>query len=205
MASVKDTVFEMMTQYPSLFKNKTDCYAFLFFRNGNGYNWIDGELVSISPDHKGGPAFENEHDAVVEAKKETSHDYGDKYYNYIRLDVRRNNMMIHFAINNIDLIMDESIDFYTTQNKIYYDGTDYCLLMKIPDDAKDDWVEAAEEVIRNITPYITQKSNIDSIYSDEKLTELLKDASALKKRRFPKIIENEKYIKELLEKIRNKK
>lgn len=46
--TVKDTIKQSLLMYPSLFKNKLDVYNQLFLTNGNGYHWLNGELVSDS-------------------------------------------------------------------------------------------------------------------------------------------------------------
>lgn len=37
----------LMDAYPTLFVDETDVLHHLFFTNGNGYDWVDGELVDV--------------------------------------------------------------------------------------------------------------------------------------------------------------
>lgn len=43
--NVKDTVRDCLYNYPRIFKNKWDIYHHLFAVNGNGYEWVNGQLV----------------------------------------------------------------------------------------------------------------------------------------------------------------
>lgn len=43
--TVKDTVREALLKYPSIEVNSLDVYNHLFCAIGNGYDWVDGELV----------------------------------------------------------------------------------------------------------------------------------------------------------------
>lgn len=43
----KDTVKHLLTEYPLLFKNKIAVDDHLFTTSGNGYKWINGELVDV--------------------------------------------------------------------------------------------------------------------------------------------------------------
>lgn len=47
----KDTVKHLLTEYPLLFKNKISVDDYLFSNNGNGYKWINGELVDVAESH----------------------------------------------------------------------------------------------------------------------------------------------------------
>ena len=43
--TVRDTVIDMIRRHPLITKNKVDAYDHLFMTVGNGYEWVDGELV----------------------------------------------------------------------------------------------------------------------------------------------------------------
>lgn len=43
--NVELTIQEMFDKYPTLFKERADCLNHLFCTIGNGYSWIDGELI----------------------------------------------------------------------------------------------------------------------------------------------------------------
>jgi hypothetical protein len=46
--NVELTIQEMFDNYPTLFKERADCLNHLFCVIGNGYKWVNGELVLIS-------------------------------------------------------------------------------------------------------------------------------------------------------------
>jgi len=45
MASYAETLARMMRQYPTLFPTEAHALHHLFLVNGNGYDWIEGQLV----------------------------------------------------------------------------------------------------------------------------------------------------------------
>jgi hypothetical protein len=45
--NVELTIQDMFDSYPTLFKERTDCLNHLFCTIGNGYRWINGELIEI--------------------------------------------------------------------------------------------------------------------------------------------------------------
>lgn len=47
MASYAETVARMMRQYPTLFPTEAHALHHLFIVNGNGYDWIEGQLVDL--------------------------------------------------------------------------------------------------------------------------------------------------------------
>ena len=49
--NVELTIQEMFDEYPTLFKERADCLNHLFCCIGNGYEWINGELVEAFDDH----------------------------------------------------------------------------------------------------------------------------------------------------------
>jgi len=204
MASVRDTIYGMLTQYPSLFSNRSDCFVHLFLTNGNGYEWENGELIDVCRySAKTKPDFKNEDDEVQKETDKDSYDWGVDCYNYLRLDIRRNNMRIQFAIDNIELMMKESLRFYSTSRTIHYSGWEFCKLMDAPKDIKEDWKQAVLECMNALMPYINQTLP----YCDNRkqgLEQLTIDLKRLKEERFPEEIKREKdmaeYVKKLLAK-----
>ena len=47
--TVELTIQQMFNNYPTLFKERADCLDHLFCRIGNGYTWVNGELVLNTP------------------------------------------------------------------------------------------------------------------------------------------------------------
>ena len=201
MASVRDTVLAMLTQYPTLFTTKADCYRHLFLSNGNGYDWIDGALVAWG-NPKGEPDFKDEDAAVVEQAEKYGLTpnykkmFGREEYEYIRLETRRNNMHIQFALDNIDMIMrSEHIEFHSG-SIIIYSGWDYCPLIKVPAVVKPDWLEAVNECRFALGPYIHQSRQVQH-YATDAIDELERDLERLKTERFPEEFEHDAEMAEL--------
>lgn len=46
--NVEFTIQRMFDNYPTLFKERVDCLDHLFCTIGNGYEWVNGELIAIA-------------------------------------------------------------------------------------------------------------------------------------------------------------
>lgn len=203
MASVRDTIFQMLTRYPSLFGNRADCFVQLFLTNGNGYDWVDGELIDVFEFVKFAPDFKDEEEEIRKEKEKDSFDWDEEHYNHTRLRVRRNNTRIQFAIDNIDLMMNESLMFYSESRRVHYSGWDFCPLMAVPEDVKDDWKEAVLECMSSLHPFIYQVLPYCDRDKDS-LEELSADLHRLKEEKFPEVIEHEKKMAVFAKKIIDK-
>jgi hypothetical protein len=117
MSSVRDVVYIMLTRYPSLFLTKNDCFKWLFL-DGVGYRWINGELD------------DGKKPETISALEDDSSD---------DLQARQ----ARFAIENIDLILEDLIDFDD-----FNFVSEFAPLLHVPDDVKPDWEGAVYEAMR---------------------------------------------------------
>jgi hypothetical protein len=108
--------------YPSLFSTKSDCFKQLFL-DGLGYRWANGELEPADGKLTTVPKFQDEHPGHLEA--------------------RRVNHNLRFALQNIDLILKESISFDDLDFV-----SEYAPLLRVPDDVKPEWEDAVYEAMR---------------------------------------------------------
>ena len=151
MASVRDTVYHKLVSYPTLYQNASDCYRDLFLSNGTGVDWIDGELVSLIDDPKHPWMIPQFQDEMVEILKlNNSPAYGEYETIQVRLEVRRRNSQIQFAIDNVDLISDEPICFERLSD---FTKSQYEPIFHIPANIKPDWLFAAKRTIYAILVY----------------------------------------------------
>ena len=151
MASVRDTVYHMLVAYPTLFKNKSDCFAHLFLTCGNGYDWKDGEIVSVIAEKNRPwqvPQFVDEVAEFLKMPEEIKFLADQR-----RLDIRRRNNQIKFVIENFDFLIDEPMSF---RNLHAFSNFQYELLCCIPKDIKDDWRLAAKLTIYAVLGYCKQ-------------------------------------------------
>ncbi len=208
MASVRDEVLQMLTEYPSLFQDKSACFSHLFLTNGNGYNWVDGELVSIDSD-KSGPDFKDEDEVIREQIEKygeiTNYKQllGKELYGYIRLETRKHNLLIQFAIDNIDLIMESEMISFHSGSSIYYSGWDYCKLMQVPEDVKEDWLQAVNDCRSALVSFVNQTKQFRH-YHTTAIDDLERDLKRLKTERFPEEFKRDAEMAELAKKYMNK-
>lgn len=191
MATVKDTVLRMMTEYPSLFPTKSDCYNHLFIVIGNGYDWVDGELVDDSNYVDNTFKLEEDEDEVVKeeadryAKMGLPEDRLQAVIDRARLDFRLNKMRIQFALDNIDLIMQDNVFF----QKPYPYSTNYSRVNNYPDDIKADWKEAIDETWSALRTYHASQTKRDDTASMDALAADLHTVFAAQDQAMAKMIE----------------
>lgn len=159
MASLRDTCFHMLVAFPTLFANKADCLRHLFLTSGGGYEWVDGELVSVYIDRNHPwmvPQYRDEMVELLKYEDETVrplelHATGNDFIiGQKKLDVRRINNQIKFVIDNFDLLMEEPVQFNRLSE---ITRSKYEAIFHIPDDVKPDWLEAAKRTVDAVMAY----------------------------------------------------
>lgn len=164
---VELTIQKMFDEYPTLFKERADCLNHLFCTIGNGYEWINGELVSDKDVTKekqkmfesrlvNGKAFQYNKlslkaEAIFYEEKRENNGYYDEFPVGIRKKLKQ--ARIDF-INQLpdDVYYDEFPRkkrwyFYTNtlgKERIDY-HKEYAELWNYPKNIKKDWLEAIEE------------------------------------------------------------
>jgi hypothetical protein len=160
--NVELTIQTMFDNYPTLFKERSDCLNQLFCTIGNGYEWYNGELVSdidAFPDDVravienrlvNGKAFQhNKMSLRAEAleyyrrrlEKDTEKDtpinrkLDEEYFNSIPDDVYYKHPRKKRWYFYINIPNRERIDYFK----------DCAFLWNYPEDIKPDWLAAIEE------------------------------------------------------------
>ena len=166
--TVKDTLRRSLLTYPLILKNALDVYEQWFCVIGNGYEWENGELVSINNDLN----IKTKFGAVLYQIKEF---FVGKYrWKFIRLsnfgrnvkrNIKKTNELINRVlnvdknVNDFTPIVDEAIVKDISEYKFrLYPLCKYSKICTLPDDIKPDWLEAAKKMyeimIKN--PYIVE-------------------------------------------------
>lgn len=172
--NVELTIQEMFDSCPTLFKERADCLDHLFLTIGNGYEWVDGELVADCGDYN--PTQE-------ELDNLSSRLVDGKAYQHNKLSLRAESQLYEnqrIAEGWYEKIQkrnpDYNIDKMKERNQrfidkmpddVYYEEplrkkrwycfynipgheridfhTEYAFLFNYPDDIKQDWKAAMEE------------------------------------------------------------
>ncbi len=124
----------MLQAYPGLFPDESNALHHLFFVNGNGFDWINGELFD-----KSYYAMRKE---VKEMQEEHLKEYGTTDLNFIRkkeLEFREQYRKD-----------EEKYQFGKFGNafQTLYPICDYACIANIPNDIKRDWLKAARKAIQ---------------------------------------------------------
>lgn len=157
-----DTIKQSILKYPSLYNNKLDVYDHLFLTNGNGFEWVNGELVS--KENENGSLYSTEdaiakifsHTRLEERARSISilFDFGDisdtEYFNKIlfRLTDSLKREVEKVLPDNVERMMnDMSVikDKGPVDNTNLYPLCKYAKIMNIPDNVTESWKEALRE------------------------------------------------------------
>lgn len=144
--TVEDTLRDMLLRHPDLFRNKAHALNQLFCVNGNGYDWIDGALqdvCSVIPE-----------DGYDYATLVAAHNAEAEKWNLsLAADEARYNFKYEHSIyrrlaptTEAELqtrLADMTIEYVYS----LYDRSDLCC---VPDDVRQDWLEAALETVNMI-------------------------------------------------------
>lgn len=205
--TVKDTVIDCLRRYPALNKNKVDVFDHLFLTVGNGYEWVNGELVYWKEEERYVMNVEtaiqkclfNEHTEFI-----TMHTIKAKLndFMYDCLEEENENVLCLSIDDTAQKILDRlnrtkatnmeyisrilrSEEEYHKQLWMHnesdlYDLSGYSKVCNIPVDIKDDWKEAIVEFYN----FIMNDSHLKVIayrkMYGERLTEVLKDRNIIK-------------------------
>lgn len=122
----------MMDFYPDIFPTRKHCLDHLFCTLGNGYKWVNGELVDDDNPYTNRyklqkhikhaePNDEFHYSKMREMEVRWKKIWGDEY------KITKNNAKYHFC-------------WYVDKNSVFD-----CKLFNYPDDIKPDWLAAIEE------------------------------------------------------------
>lgn len=149
--TVELTMQAMYDHFPGLFKERADCLNHLFCTTGNGYDWVDGELVDLEEYQpvnqlKDGKAFQyNKLSVRAEAM------YYWKKYAEEHPEQRRSalNSILHERALQ-ELPDDVYYDRPRKERWYFYRGRvelcrPFAHLFDPPDNIKPDWAAAIEE------------------------------------------------------------
>lgn len=129
---VEDEMQMMMDFYPDIFPTRKHCLDHLFCVLGNGYHWVDGELVDEdsvyanryslkAPIEKASPSDEWHHQRLVEAEKVWKEIWGEDY----KVTAQNAKYNFEWYVNHYDVMSTN--------------------LFNYPDNIKPDWLAAIEE------------------------------------------------------------
>ena len=158
--TVEKTLRNSLILYPSLFTSKWDVYHHWFIVIGNGYGWVDGELVCDYGN--------DEQDTTLEEAIE-------KHFDFHASDRALLSSPLRFSIERLKQDIIETVNWEekllkpfsdegrnTIRDSRIYPLSNYSHILNIPDDIKEDWKVAAKEM------YEWLLNNTDKISEEDK-------------------------------------
>ena len=165
--NLKDNVINSMREYPSISGNKLDVYDHLFLTIGNGYYWVNGELIDpynkrlniLSIEDGIDNLFNNE--SRIDLTTDRMFFYigelnkGEKVVKEsLQYDLKRYAQDVKTIINAEKLV---NQNLFEIEPIISLDGLEpkctlyplskYSAIMNIPDDIKPDWLNGIKELL----------------------------------------------------------
>jgi hypothetical protein len=165
--NLKDSVIDSMREYPSISRNKLDVYDHLFLTNGNGYDWVNGELIDKY----------NEKPNIISIEEAIDKLFNDDY----RIELTTDRMFFYIGeLNKDEKVVKESLQYdlkryaqnvktiinaekavnqslFEIEPIITLDGLEpeyflyplceYSKIMNIPNDIKSDWLDGIKELM----------------------------------------------------------
>ena len=149
IVTVKATVRRMLIQYPSLFKDKGDCFSHLFLTIGNGYDWTDGCLVDrFSTDDE--PRWADESGDPGPHERELSPEIDAMLRPQRIFHAKRENNQVRFVMENFEGIWNEPMMYLHDP----YPACEYSALFNMPDDVQPDWLKACNDTSRALNMWL---------------------------------------------------
>lgn len=164
------TVLKMcMDAYPSLFYTETDVLHHLFFVNGNGREWRDGQLVDRVMNIRSARKYIRDRLEyyIQRVKENMSKTYwGERNLEHFKkeLDVLQNGtpqeQREFYYQEHIKIL--KTIEEFTLHAdgqliKGLYPLCEHAMIVNIPYDVKPDWLEAAIRALREIDVHLVHK------------------------------------------------
>ncbi len=159
MATLKQTIKYGMLRYPTLFPNPVNVLEHLFCVIGNGYEWIDGELVDRFDRVEGTDktteplTMKYPEEEEVESDLAAFAKYMEKLHTERRLQGLAQRMQMEFVDKHIDEIIEASSTavYFGSGPRGYYFlkgiSIKYSHGINFPDDIKPDWAEGLYEFL----------------------------------------------------------
>jgi hypothetical protein len=143
--TVHDTIKQAMVEYPRIFPSRVQVIHHLFWVIGNGYEWKDGELISIDPPHPITP-YQTDKNSM-EQNAEWREVLSDPAL-YDTLFAGREKSLVDFSKFVFD--NDNFVDSYRIDLNDVYPLSEYAKVLTVPSDVKKDWLNAAWESISDV-------------------------------------------------------
>lgn len=156
--TLKETVKSNLIMHPLISPSKLSVYNHLFLTIGNGYKWINGELISSEDSEnctieKGLEKLFND-----EYQYELLASYLDMYIpnlddpkelvSYLKRENKQNFKLVK-RILNAENIVEEELHMSNKEDELY-PLSKYSAILNIPTDIKDDWKKGIEELYNYI-------------------------------------------------------
>lgn len=160
---LEETIQYLFDEYPGIYGHRWQALDQLYCTNGNGYDWVNGELVACNEENEGRKGYIAQ---LGEDGKATLHEEKvkariEKYFEEFQNEYKENKAKLLAAGISEELAeeafptdgilarkMAERLSTIRKDAEIqFYPLSNYSALFTMPADVKPDWLEGAKETI----------------------------------------------------------
>lgn len=164
------TILTSILYYPTISPTREAILSNLFFTVGNGYHWVDGELIC---DEDSGLEGVDPVQNQIEWARSCAENYGLDVERHIERWLSKVVPIIETADDRVRAGFEhkfqrpfEDIEYPMDSSHIYQ-ICNYSHIHRVPDDVKDDWLLGALEAIELVLEMAKRPCTTRSSYSEE--------------------------------------
>lgn len=190
---IKEQIVYQIKRHPSIFSNRFSVLHHFFCVNGNGLEWVNGELIDpyIREDERSFNPYKTDEDVAKERDNVIRHltredeDEFDKIFasddtwkDVLTMEEMidfcmeftlkwflKNNLEIDYIINNAETLAEKSTSM---KRKNIYPICNYAQMCNVPDDIQEGWLEAVYEAIEMVLDTeVNDKYSVDEKASND--------------------------------------
>ena len=172
----------MLLEYPTLYQDRAQCLNQLFCVNGNGYEWIKGQLVDEYQDHRYKRdkevdiALQEGFDILIDSIVYNNSDTSLSIPQYVQRSLLEKYRQQR-ALANLDKIIQPGFHQFIQAGYEFYPLCEYAKIMNLPTDIKQDWLDGAKETLQLLNQY---SFNSDDNKQTKKFMKILNNDKRLK-------------------------
>lgn len=180
--TLKNTIKKMLLEYPTLYQDRAQCLNQLFCVNGNGYEWIKGQLVDEYQDHRYKRdkevdiALQEGFDILIDSIVYNNSDTSLSIPQYVQRSLLEKYRQQR-ALANLDKIIQPGFHQFIQAGYEFYPLCEYAKIMNLPTDIKQDWLDGAKETLQLLNQY---SFNSDDNKQTKKFMKILNNDKRLK-------------------------
>ncbi len=170
--SVKAFIKKQMKDWPEMYATEEHLIDEVFFVIGNGFDWLDGQVVSLSPD-----SVDTEATIRDQVEKRMGLKREKEFWE------KMNPMLKQLGVDPVEWRKEADQEFVKAPRVFYPVSLDYSLVSTVPDDVLPDWLAWAYKAAKLYRDSVPEKLH------DKEGAKLGQKLVANLEKRFPRLLQ----------------